>query len=358
VITHGFTVDASGHKMSKSLGNVVAPEQIIKTLGADVLRLWVAATDYRGELHVSEEILKRTSDTYRRIRNTARFLLANLHDFDPAVNLIANDNMLALDQWIVARAAQLQQEILTAYEHYQPHVITQKIHNFCVDDLGSFYLDIIKDRQYTGKKDGIPRRSAQTAIYHVAEALVRWIAPILSFTAEEIWQAMPGHRAQSVLLTDWYKIGGIKKYSKQSSTALAVNATMNNEFWEQILVIRGVVNKEIEKLRDEGTLGSALEAEVDLFCDKDLYQLLSKLGEELRFVFITSAARVHDIVMAPLDVNITELAGLKLKIAKSQNEKCERCWHRSNEVNLDPKFPGICKRCITNLEAGEKRLFA
>jgi isoleucyl-tRNA synthetase len=202
VLTHGFAVDASGRKMSKSLGNVVVPEQVIKTLGADILRLWVAATDYSGELAVSDEILKRTSDTYRRIRNTSRFLLANLHDFDPAINSITFNNMLALDQWIVDRTWQLQQIILTAYEKYQFHIIAQKIHSFCVDDLGSFYLDIIKDRQYTGKKDGVPRRSAQTAIYYIAEALVRWIAPILSFTAEEIWQELPGTRAKSVFLSD------------------------------------------------------------------------------------------------------------------------------------------------------------
>jgi isoleucyl-tRNA synthetase len=334
--------------MSKSLGNVVAPDQVIKTLGADVLRLWVAATDYSGELHVSDEILKRTSDMYRRIRNTARFLLANLHDFDPAVNCIAHSNMLALDKWIVARAWQLQQIILQAYEEYQFHIITQKIHSFCVDDLGSFYLDIIKDRQYTGKKDGIPRRSAQTAIYYVAEALVRWIAPILSFTAEEIWQGLPGTRSKSVFLSDWYK----------ELPQLSAQETMNNSFWETVLTVRSVVNKEIEKLRNEGIIGSALEAEVKLYCKQDLYQLLKKLGQELRFVLITSVAVVYDDTSIPEDAVDTELAGLRLQLNNSKHTKCERCWHRSNEVNADPNYPGICKRCVENIGKGETRIYA
>ena len=348
VLTHGFTVDANGHKMSKSLGNVIAPEQIIKTLGADVLRLWVAATDYRGELHVSDEILKRTSDTYRRIRNTARFLLANLHDFDPSINCITNNDMLMLDRWIVERARQLQQLIIEAYAQYQFHLIVQKIHNFCVDDLGSFYLDIIKDRQYTGKKEGMPRRSAQTAIYYIVEALVRWLAPILSFTAEEIWQALPGERVKSVFLAGWYT----------ALPELSLHEQMNNDFWEKILIVRDVVNKEVEKLRDTGIIGSALEATVDLYCDKELYQLLNKLGKELRFVLITSSAVVHNDYSIPADAVETELLGLKLKLNKSQHSKCERCWHRSIDVNVDPNFPGICKRCIANLGDGEVRVYA
>lgn len=348
VVTHGFTVDAAGHKMSKSLGNVISPEQITKTLGADVLRLWIAATDYSGELYVSEEILTRTSDTYRRIRNTARFLLANLHDFVPTENKVAYSEMLALDKWIIDRAWQLQQSIIEAYEQYQFHIIVQKIHSFCVDDLGSFYLDVIKDRQYTGKKAGIPRRSGQTAIYHVIEALVRWIAPILSFTAEEIWQFMPGERAKSVLLTDWYL----------DLQPLASCEIMNNEFWQQVLLIRSIVNKEIEQLRTAGVVGAALEVEVNLYCEAKWYQLLAKLGAELRFVLITSAATLHEVNLPPASAIATELPGLWLTLTNSKEPKCERCWHRLTEVNTIADFPGICPRCVDNLTTGELRLYA
>jgi len=203
VLTHGFTVDAKGEKMSKSKGNVVQPQEVIKTLGADIIRLWVAATDYRGEMSVSDEILKRTADAYRRIRNTARFLLANLNGFDPALNQVAAADMLELDRWVVDRAYQLQEEIIAAYRDYQFHLIYQKIHNFCVVDLGGFYLDVIKDRQYTTLTDGRPRRSCQTAMFHIVEAMTRWLAPILSFTAEEIWRYLPGKRQESVFLAEW-----------------------------------------------------------------------------------------------------------------------------------------------------------
>ena len=348
VLTHGFTVDKDGHKMSKSLGNVVAPDKVIKTLGADILRLWIAATDYRHELHVSDEILKRISDAYRRIRNTARFLLANLHDFDPKKDIIPSRNMLMLDRWIVDKARQLQQIMLDAYETYRFHVIYQEIHNFCVNELGSFYLDIIKDRQYTCKETGIPRRSAQTAIYHVVEAFVRWIAPILSFTAEEIWQYMPGERAKSVFLTDWYK----------DLSALDEKEQMNGEFWEQILSVRSAVNKILEDMRNDGIIGSALEAEVELYCSDELYKNLELLGEELKFVLITSSASIHKLSLAADDSSITDFQGLKLRIHKSEHAKCERCWHRTIDVNQNSKFPDICLRCVDNLTKGETRKYA
>ncbi|HMQ13824.1 MAG TPA: class I tRNA ligase family protein, partial [Candidatus Competibacter phosphatis] len=204
LLTHGFTVDAQGRKMSKSLGNVVAPQKVVNSLGADVLRLWAAATDYRGEMNVSDEILKRMADSYRRMRNTARFLLANLNGFDPAQHRLPPERMLALDRWAVDRTRRLQAEILEAYDQYLFHLIYQKIHNFCSVDMGSLYLDIIKDRQYTTQRDSIARRSAQTALYHIIEAMTRWLAPILSFTAEEIWRNLPGERGPSVFLTTWY----------------------------------------------------------------------------------------------------------------------------------------------------------
>ena len=205
VLTHGFTVDAEGKKMSKSLGNVVAPQTVMKTLGADIIRLWVAATDYRAEMSVSDEILKRTADAYRRIRNTARFLLANLEGFDPARDMVAADDMIALDQWAVGRAHDLQQEITQAYDEYNFHLIYQKLLNFCVADMGGFYLDVIKDRQYTTQADSLPRRSCQTAMFHIVEAMARWMAPVLSFTADEIWGFMPGERSESVFVETWYE---------------------------------------------------------------------------------------------------------------------------------------------------------
>lgn len=351
VLTHGFTVDTHGRKMSKSLGNVIAPEKVIQTLGADVLRLWVSSVDYRAEIVVSDEIFKRTSDTYRRIRNTARFLLANLNGFDPNVNRVAFANMLVLDRFIVNRARQLQIEIIQAFEDYQFHVIYQKIHHFCSIELGSFYLDIIKDRQYTGKKEGLPRRSAQTALYYIIECLSRWIAPILSFTAEEIWQHMPGNRDSSVFLSKWFE-----------ELPAAIKEEMDETYWQQILEIRDAVNKALEEARSSNIIGSGLEAEVELYCEENLLTLLSQLGEELRFVLITSKAEIYPIIEASkgkTDMVETSIPGLKLKLSASQNAKCERCWHRRADVNLDPNYPGICSRCVENIAGeGEVRRYA
>lgn len=351
VLTHGFTVDHLGRKMSKSLGNVVAPDKVIKTLGADVLRLWVAATDYKGELHVSDEILKRTSDAYRRIRNTARFLLGNIHGFDFNQDAVECDQLLALDQWIVDCAVKLQQEIIEAYDHCQFHAVYQKIHQFCVNELGSFYLDIIKDRQYTLREDSLPRRSAQTAMYHVIQALVRWMAPILSFTAEEIWEYL-GH-TDSVFLQTWY--AGLGEFTSKSE--------LNQEFWAQMLLVRNDVNKAIEVERNKGVLGSGLEAEVVLYAKDALYQNLSKLSDELRFVLITSYATVKNFDAAASDSTAMsgELPDLKIAVRASTHDKCKRCWHRREDVNHDPRYPEICGRCVENIDDGsngEKRLYA
>jgi isoleucyl-tRNA synthetase len=368
VLTHGFTVDPQGRKMSKSLGNVVAPEKVIQTLGADVLRLWVAATDYRAEMTGSEEILKRTSDTYRRIRNTARFLLANLNGFDPKTDAVSGKDLLALDAWIVNRTKQLQAEIIQAFEEYNFHIIYQKLHNFCSIDLGSFYLDVIKDRQYTGKKAGIPRRSAQTAMYHIIEALVRWMAPILSFTAEEIWAHLPGPHGESVFFSEWYEEfpvisqvvqhEGAKNEAQQEKDAVI----LQDGFWEQILVVRNAVNKALEEARAAGKIGSGLEAEVTLYADPSLYALLSKLQDELRFVLITSKAIVLPEVArvkAVSDVLQTELPGLWVVVVASASEKCVRCWHRREDVNSDINHPGLCSRCIDNtVGEGELRFYA
>ena len=351
VLTHGFVVDASGHKMSKSLGNVVDPQKIMSTLGADVLRLWVSATDYRMEMCVSEEILKRTSDAYRRIRNTARFLLANLEGFDPKEHLLPENDLLALDAWIVGQAHECQAFIQEAYASYNFHSIYQKIQQFCIVELGGFYLDVIKDRQYTAALNSRARRSAQTALYHVIEALVRWIAPILSFTADEIWDHMPNRTLSSVLLAEWYT--GLFPLSEKSLLTAAD--------WEQLLIIRQAVTKGLEQARAAGQIGSGLEAELDLYVEDSLAGILGKLQNELRFVFITSAARVHALSEKPEQAVLGEgLDNLYFTVSSSQAPKCVRCWHRCADVNSHAHYPDICGRCVTNISdpKGEARLYA
>jgi len=350
VLTHGYVIDLEGRKMSKSLGNVVAPEKVIQTMGADVLRLWVASIDYRAEINVSEEILMRTSETYRRLRNTARFLLANLDGFEPEKHLVKPENMLALDRWIVNKARLMQEEIIKAYESYQFHLIYQKIHHFCVVELGGFYLDIIKDRQYTTQTNSLARRSAQTAMFHIIEALVRWFAPILSFTAEEIWQYIPGKRNESVFLNTWYT----------DLPILADNQIMNEAYWEKLRQVRDVVNKELEAQRKAGKLGAPLEAEVHLYCDTELKTQLDALNNELRFVLITSSADVHLANShLPKDVVATDIPGLSVKVEPVTYQKCERCWHRRADVGSDQAYPTLCVRCIENVAGkGEIRKFA
>lgn len=349
VLTHSYVIDIQGRKMSKSLGNVIAPEKIINTLGADVLRLWVASVDYRTDINVSEEILTRASDTYRRLRNTARFLLANLNGFDPEKHLVPFEEMLALDRWAVDETRRAQQDILRAYESYQFHQIYQKIHYFCAVDMGSFYLDIIKDRQYTTKANSAARRSAQSAMYHIMEALVRWIAPILSFTAEEIWQLMPGKRNESVFLNTWYE--GLE--------ALPEQAVMSAAYWEKLKTIRNAVNKELESLRNAGKLGSGLEARVELYCEPMLQKELSALQNELRFVLITSEAEVLPADQRSNDTLETEVSGLWLKVTAVDYQKCERCWHRRSDIGKNASHPTLCLRCVENVEGvGETREFA
>ncbi|MGH8495812.1 MAG: isoleucine--tRNA ligase [Gammaproteobacteria bacterium] len=334
VLTHGFTVDEKGRKMSKSLGNVVAPQTVFDTLGADVLRLWVAATDYRNEIGVSDEILKRMADSYRRMRNTARFLLGNLHGFAPDEQAVAPDDMLALDRWALQTTRKLQADVRQAYEDFEFHLIYQRVHKFCVVDMGGYYLDVIKDRLYTMPADSVGRRSAQTAMQHIAEAMVRWLAPVLSFTADEIWRALPGQRSGSVFLATWYELPEI-----------AADESMD---WNSVLEVREEVARELERMRHAGHIGSALEAEVDIHCNGRLYDALAALGDELRFVMITSAARVHE-----------STDDLRIEVAPSGHPKCERCWHRRADVGVDPAHPGICARCVENVAGGgERRRFA
>jgi isoleucyl-tRNA synthetase len=348
VMTHGFVVDAMGHKMSKSLGNVLPPQQIINDQGADVLRLWVAATDCSGEMTVSDEILKRTSDSYRRIRNTARFFLSNLDDFDPSENLVAFDDMLELDIWALNLTISLHKEILMAYDSYQLHHIYQKLHNFCVTDMGGFYLNIIKDRQYTCQKNSTARRSAQTAIYYILEYFVRWISPILSFTADEIWGFMPSDREESVFFAEWPELSNIS------------NTNIKNQDWKIIIEIRNIVNKILEDKKSEG-IQKSLEAEVTIYAKQSLLDVLGKLENELRFIFITSEASIKPISDA-LDINdiiSTEIEGLKVKVTKTDHIKCQRCWHHVENIGFNEDHPSICDRCVQNIEGeGEIRLNA
>jgi isoleucyl-tRNA synthetase len=326
---------------------VVAPQKVMSTLGADVLRLWVSATDYANEMSVSDEILKRMADSYRRMRNTVRYLLGNLHGFDPKRDAVASSDLLALDRWALARTAALQTEIIEAYRRYAFHLIYQKVHNFCSVDLGGFYLDVLKDRMYTTPTAGRARRSAQTVMYHIAECIVRWLAPVLSFTAEEIWEFLPGERSESVFLETWHP-------------APEVSAT--DIEWPVLLLLRSDVTRELEKLRDAGSIGAPLDAEVDVYCAPDEYARFNALGDELRFFFITSHARVHRLEGAPpadavLATN-TGRSGVWIAVKPTSDPKCIRCWQRRPDVGSNPKHPEICGRCVANVEGpGEVRRF-
>ncbi len=349
VLTHGFTVDEQGRKMSKSIGNVIAPQEVWNDLGADILRLWVAATDYRGEMSVSKNILKQMADSYRRIRNTARFLLSNLNGFDLQRDAVAPDDMIALDRWAVGRADALQTELRELYDGYHFHQIYQRLHNFCGNELGGFYLDIIKDRQYTTPADSLARRSCQTALYHIAQALVRWMAPILSFTAEEIFELLPGERTESVFLTTWY----------DGLFPPATDAEMDLAFWDQVQAVKQAVNKAIEEARNRKELRANLAADATLYVDDRLAGLLGRLGDELRFVTITSTATLAPLADAPADLPDSAVAGLKVRVAPSPHEKCVRCWHHRPDIGTDANHPELCGRCVTNLEGdGEERHYA
>ncbi len=348
VLTHGYVVDGKGYKMSKSVGNVVAPNEVINKLGADVLRLWAASQDHSGDVGYSDEIIKRSSDAYRRIRNTARFLLSNLNDFDVEKNKVPDAELLALDQWVISVTQELQKKIIDAYDRYQFQLIYQLIHNFCTVEMGSFYLDIIKDRQYTGKTAGVPRRSAQTAMWHILEALVRWLAPILSFTAEEIWRFMPGSRSESVFLTTWY----------QDFPAVSAKSDQN-EFWQWMIRVRAAVNKELENLRHAGGIGSGLEAEVSLYADGSAYSKLAELGDELRFVLITSKANVLPLAEKKDLAQETEISDLWVSVRKADEKKCARCWQHIADVGKDAEHEELCLRCVSNaFGEGETRQIA
>jgi isoleucyl-tRNA synthetase len=350
VLTHGFTVDSNGKKMSKSIGNVIPPQAVMNDLGADVLRLWVAATDFSAEMSVSDEILKRTADSYRRIRNTARFFLGSLDDFNPATDCVPIDELVALDLWAVNRAVQLQKEFIEAFDAYQFHIIYQKLHNFCIVDMGGFYLDIIKDRLYTTKADSKARRSAQTALYHITEAFTRWITPILSYTADELWDALPEieSREKTVFAAQWYKFPQISK----------TNENLDADYWQLIAEVKDAVNKVLETKRNEGVVGKALQASVSLYCSGELARQIKRLENELRFVLITSNAVVVE-ASAPANAVETELEGLAVLVATSEDAKCVRCWHQCADVGSVEKHEELCGRCVENVDGdGEVRHFA
>ncbi|MGP1956610.1 MAG: isoleucine--tRNA ligase [Arsenophonus sp. NC-PE1-MAG3] len=348
VLTHGFTVDGEGRKMSKSLGNIISPQEVMNDLGADILRLWVASTDYTSEITVSSEILKRSADSYRRIRNTVRFLLANLNGFDPTLHQVKPEQMVLLDRWAVGRAKSAQAEIVMHYDNYDFHAVVQRLMQFCSIEMSSFYLEIIKDRQYTVKSDSLARRSCQTALFHIVEALVRWIAPILSFTADEIWQKLPGKHAKYVFTEEYYS----------GLFSLDINETINDESWSKLLIIRSEVNKILEQARAEKLIHSSLEATVILYADTELAEILNRLGDELRFVLLTSKTKVINIIQTPVQAKNSELSGLKIAFQQTEGDKCPRCWHYATDIGQEAEYAELCSRCVTNIAGnGEIRKF-
>ncbi len=343
LLTHGFVVDGEGKKMSKSIGNTVSPQDVSNKLGADILRLWVAATDYTGELSISDEILKRVTESYRRIRNTLRFLLANTSDFDPKANAVPVAELLEIDRYALADMARLQADIAKHYESYEFHPVVSKLQNYCSEDLGGFYLDILKDRLYTSAVDSQQRRSAQTALWHITQSLLRLMSPMLSFTAEEAWAVFAGAEAyqasdETIFTQTWWELPAVA----DSEALLAKYAALRD--------VRTGVTKQLEDLRTSGAIGSSLQAELEIKASGDKYQLLASLDEDLKFVFITSQAKA---------VQVASEADEAVAVAASSAAKCERCWHYRADVGAHADHPTLCGRCHSNLfGAGEKRKFA
>ncbi|WP_203321606.1 isoleucine--tRNA ligase [Pseudoxanthomonas beigongshangi] len=335
-LTHGFTVDEHGRKMSKSLGNGIEPQDIMKNLGADILRLWIASADYSNEMSLSQEILKRNADAYRRLRNTARFLLGNLHGFDPARDLRPLEDMVALDRWIVHRAWEVQEKIKAAYDRYDFAEIVQALLNFCSVDLGSLYLDVTKDRLYTMREDSRGRRSAQSAMYRIAEAFVRWIAPVLSFTADEMWGYLPGERTGNVLFATWY----------DGLAPLPADATLTAADFDQLLALREQVAKVLEPMRANGQIGAALEAEIAVSVNAALAAKWQPLAEELRFFLISG----------DVSVGAVEADEVFVLAQPTDKAKCVRCWHHRADIGANPAHPELCGRCASNIDGpGEDR---
>jgi len=331
LLTHGFATDGQGRKMSKSLGNVMAPQEISDKMGAEIVRLWVASTDYSGDLNIDDKILARVVDAYRRIRNTLRFLLANVSDFDPAKDAVADADLLEIDRFALSRAAQIQADILAHFKIYEFHPVVSKLQIYCSEDLGAFYLDVLKDRLYTNAPKSLARRSAQTVLYRITHAMLRLMAPFLSFTAEEAWQAFG--TSESIFMETFSDLG-------TPNEALLAK-------WARIREIRDQVNKDIETLRADGKVGASLQASVNLQVGPEDHALLASLGHDLKFVFITS------------QLNLETGSEMVAKVSVSQDTKCERCWHYAPDVGVNPAHPTLCGRCDSNLHgAGETRLIA
>src|SRR5258706_2708967 len=331
ILTHGFVIDMDGRKMSKSKGTGVAPQQVAGTLGAEILRLWIASGDYSGELTISGEILKRVVESYRRVRNTLRFLLANTSDFDPAKHAVAVGDMTEIDSFALHLTAQMQAAVVADYQAYQFHLVVQKLQAFCSEDLGAFYLDILKDRLYTCGANSRARRSAQTALWHIAQSLVRLMAPILSFTAEEAWQVFGGNSGKSVFEETWHAV---------PDAQLAQSVI---DQWKYLRLFREIVTKRIEEKRETKKVGSSLATELDIQVSDPAFDALMRLGDELRFVLITSRATVQ------------KGSTIDVKVLASTHAKCERCWHYRADVDAQ----GLCARCASNLHGpGEARRYA
>ena len=337
LLTHGFVVDGQGHKMSKSKGNVIAPQQVADELGADILRLWVASTDYSGELSISKEILKRVVESYRRIRNTLRFLLANTADFDLRPGKLPVDEWLEIDRYALELVRDLQNRTREEYDRYEFHLAVKRFVNFCSEDLGAFYLDILKDRLYTTPVDSKSRRSAQNALWHITHSLLRLMSPILSFTAQEAWEVFTGHTDRSVFEEEWHAL-----------PASGLDPSVI-EGWRNVRAAREIINKRVEEKRAQSLIGSSLQAELDIYAFGPVYKSMQRLGEDLKFVFITSRATLHEKPGSELAVEVTP----------SSNTKCERCWHYRADVGRDPAHPAVCGRCVANLAGpGEARKYA
>lgn len=338
LLTHGFVVDGAGHKMSKSKGNVVAPQKVMDTYGADILRLWTASTDYSGELTISDEILKRVAESYRRIRNTMKFLLANIADFDANKDLLPVNEWLEIDRYALHLTQKLQTEVLADYDRYEFHLAVQKFVSFCSEDLGGFYLDILKDRLYTAGENSPARRAAQSALHHITHCMMRLMAPILSFTANEIWQTLGLETDKTVFEDVWYEL----PQHGLSSERISV--------WEAVIATRGQAAKEIEILRAASQVGSSLQAELELYLPSVTFDALNSLGDDLRFAMITSSAKVYKVAS-----NVEQ----KILVSPSAYKKCDRCWHYRADVGSDAEHPHICGRCVSNLFGnGEVRKYA
>lgn len=349
ILIHNFVIDKIGNKMSKSTGNIVKPKEIVNKFGADILRLWIASSDYKNEIVISDKVIKQSIDSYRRIRNTMRFMVSNLYDFNPSTDLINIESMLMLDYFAIYRAYEVQKIIIKFYNKYEVHNVIKYIMKFCSVEMGSFYLDIIKDRQYTSKNNSVARRSSQTAIYHVLESLVRWIAPIISFTADEIWNFIPGKRSKYIFTEEWYnKINNV-----YNANIYKIN------YWKLLFNIKKEVNLIVEDLRYKKVLGSSLETEITLYASSKLYNILKNIKDELHFALISSKVKLLEYKYADnQSVFCKKIKELKIKVKKINGIKCARCWHFTNDIGVNKFYSDICNRCISNITGtGEIRKF-